>query len=118
MSYDENDAAPRTADRKSGRAAFDANGHTVWEWQTTTGVFERYVSDEKLHELTSPHLAIAEDFAPASRKFEGLWVHDSHRSAFAPRPRGVDPKPRRVASESVASPTSSVMSFLRKLSGR
>jgi hypothetical protein len=118
MSYDENDAAPQTAERKSGRAAFDDNGHTVWEWQTTTGVFERYVSDEQLHELTSPHLAIAEDFAPASRKCEGLWVHDAHRSAIASRPRKVESKSRRAEPESAASSMSSVMSFLRRLSGR
>jgi hypothetical protein len=110
MSYEKNDSIPNNAERKSGRAAFDDNGHTVWEWQTTTGVFERHVSDEKLHELTSPNLAIAEDFAPTRRKFEGLWVHDAHRPAAAFAPRKVEATP--------AVPPSSVLGLLFKLSRR
>ena len=71
----------KTADgkqeRKSGRVAFNETGNAVWEWQTATGVFERFISDEKMSELTGPHLALVEDHGP--RKYEGLWVHDLHR---------------------------------------
>jgi len=110
MPYEKNDSVTRDTERKSGRAAFDANGQTVWEWQTTTGVFERFVSDEKLHELTSPNLALVEDFGPGTRKFEGLWVHDAHRPVAAPAPRKVEVK--------AAVPSSSVTRLLRRLSGR
>lgn len=50
------DAAP---ERKSGRAVFD-QGRTVWEWQTATGVFERYVSDEQLTRLEASDLRLVE----------------------------------------------------------
>lgn len=109
MPYEKNDSVTKDTERKSGRAAFDDNGQTVWEWQTTTGVFERYVSDEKLHELTSPNLALAEEFAYGARKFEGLWVHDAHRPVAPTVPRKAEPK---------AAPATSVARLLRRLSGR
>jgi hypothetical protein len=34
------------ADRPSGRAVFDTDGRASWEWQTSTGVFERDVAAE------------------------------------------------------------------------
>jgi hypothetical protein len=49
--------------KKSGRAVAGERGHTVWEWQTATGVFQRDVSDEQLHRLQAPHLEIVESAA-------------------------------------------------------
>lgn len=46
-------------ERKSGRAVFD-NNRTVWEWQTATGVFERYVSEEQLSRLEASNLRLVE----------------------------------------------------------
>jgi hypothetical protein len=75
--------------RKSGRAVFD-EGRTVWEWQTATGVFERFVSDEQLSRLEAPNLRLA-DHTPAD---EGRAIYESRQlgrkepstaHAFAPR---------------------------------
>lgn len=54
------EAAPA---RKSGRAVFD-EGRTVWEWQTATGVFERYVSEEQMSRLEASNLQLLD---PASQ---------------------------------------------------
>ena len=54
---EEKPAAQR--ERKSGRAVFDG-GHTVWEWQTATGVFERHVSEEQLSRLEASNLRLVE----------------------------------------------------------
>jgi hypothetical protein len=50
------EAAP---ERKSGRAVFD-EGRTVWEWQTATGVFERYVSEDQLSRLEASNLRLVD----------------------------------------------------------
>ena len=55
-------AAPATPERKSGRAVFD-QGRTVWEWQTATGVFERFVSEEQLSRLEASDLQLVEQSA-------------------------------------------------------
>ncbi len=44
---------------KSGRVAFDAKGNPVWEWQTSTGVFEQDVSTQRLKKLEAPELSLA-----------------------------------------------------------
>lgn len=60
QSHEEVEAAPDAApSRKSGRAVFDA-GHTVWEWQTATGVFERHVSEEQMSRLEASDLRLVE----------------------------------------------------------
>lgn len=46
--------------RKSGRAAFDIDGRSVWEWQTATGVFSRNVTDDQLASLSAVELKIEE----------------------------------------------------------
>jgi len=51
--------------RKSGRAVFDDDGRTVWEWQTATGVFERHVSDEQMSRLEASGLRLVEQSPPA-----------------------------------------------------
>lgn len=56
---------PDSRQRKSGRAAVDERGESVWEWQVETGVFKRDVTDEQLRRLEAPELAIAE-FSPES----------------------------------------------------
>src|SRR3954462_7318276 len=50
--------------RKSGRAVESDRGHTVWEWQTATGVFQRDVTDEQLRRLEAPDLQIVEFSKP------------------------------------------------------
>jgi hypothetical protein len=53
-------AAQTHTDRKSGRAVFDNDGRSVWEWQTATGVFTRDVTDDQLSMLATVTLEIDE----------------------------------------------------------
>jgi len=70
------------SDRKSGRAVFD-QGHTVWEWQTATGVFERYVTEEQLARLENTGLKLVE---PA---YEGraIYAETGSQAAYNTRKR-------------------------------
>jgi hypothetical protein len=102
------DAAPP---RKSGRAVFD-DGRTVWEWQTATGVFERYVSEEQMSRLEAADLQLVEQSSPE----EGRAIYGSRPTVnnnlratervFVSRPAG-----RSVSRESV----SVLRSFWRRL---
>ena len=85
------EAAP---ERKSGRAVFDGR-HTVWEWQTATGVFERHVSDEQMSRLEAADLQLVDPASPA--KDAGNAIYGSRpvsrndyvaRSRPAPRSNG------------------------------
>lgn len=64
--------------RKSGRAVFDESGRTTWEWQTSTGVFERFITDEQLQRLESPTLAILEE--PQEKMFAWTGSHTAFNS--------------------------------------
>ena len=44
---------------QSGRVKFDSRGNPVWEWQTSTGVYETNVSEEELSKLQSSELSLA-----------------------------------------------------------
>jgi len=50
---------PQVDDKQSGRVTFDAKGNPVWEWQTSTGVFEQDVSTQRLKKLEAPELSLA-----------------------------------------------------------
>ena len=52
--------ATPTAHRKSGRAVFGADGRSSWEWQTSTGVFTRDITDEQLSALQAPQLQLVD----------------------------------------------------------
>ncbi len=58
------------ADKSSGRVTFDARGNPVWEWQTSTGIFGRDVSTQRLKKLEAKDLAIV-DTPPAEAKKAG-----------------------------------------------
>jgi hypothetical protein len=47
-------------DKRSGRAAVDDRGNTVWEWKLETGVYSRDISTQKLKKLDLGDLSIAE----------------------------------------------------------
>ena len=73
--------APSKADfprRKSGRVSFDADGRSIWEWQTATGVFERNVTEEQVAKLEDTTLSIVEDAQP-----QGTSIYDSTTSTKA-----------------------------------
>lgn len=56
---------PRTSEsqpseqNQSGRVKFDSRGNPVWEWQTSTGVFETNVSEEEISKLQAAELSLA-----------------------------------------------------------
>lgn len=47
--------------RASGRAVFDTDGRASWEWQTSTGVFERDVAAEIITKAAGSLSLIEED---------------------------------------------------------
>jgi hypothetical protein len=115
QSHEELEAAGDEApQRKSGRAVFDA-GHTVWEWQTATGVFQRVVSEEQLSRLEAPDLQLVEHSSEA----QGFAIYDSRAAAeklgvtervFTPR-RAIAPAARSAEPETL----SALRQFLRRL---
>lgn len=42
---------PPGAPKQSGRVAYDSKGNPIWEWETSTGVFDRDVSTQRLKKL-------------------------------------------------------------------
>lgn len=70
-------ADQQSADNKrSGRAAHDERGNSVWEWQLETGVYSRDISTQRLKKLDLNDLSIAE-------------------TASIPRPPGLTEPPAR-----------------------
>ncbi len=65
--------------RKSGRAVFDEYGRTTWEWQTSTGVFERHISEEQLHALAGVELQLAEP--TRSQPVDAFWLRTARSKA-------------------------------------
>lgn len=59
---------------KSGRVAFDSRGNPVWEWQTSTGVYDRNVSTQRLKKLQAEELSIAD--TQATKKPKGLALEE------------------------------------------
>jgi hypothetical protein len=53
--------------KTSGRVAFDARGNPIWEWETSTGIYGRDVSTQRLKKLEAKDLAIV-DTPPAEAK--------------------------------------------------
>ena len=79
---------PEKADfprRKSGRASFDADGRSIWEWQTATGVFERNVTEAQVAKLEDTTLSIVEEAKPQGTSIYGATtpMRASTRSAPA-----------------------------------
>ncbi|HEY5806834.1 MAG TPA: hypothetical protein VIT67_02640 [Povalibacter sp.] len=61
--------------RKSGRAVTGERGDAIWEWQTSTGVFERDVTAEQLSRLEAPELSLVE----VTSTDRGMRIYDSAR---------------------------------------
>lgn len=55
--------------RRSGRATFDTDGRGVWEWQVSTGVFTRTVTEDQLTELAQADLTLADDPPSPAEQF-------------------------------------------------
>jgi hypothetical protein len=59
---------PTRPARKSGRAVFAADGRGTWEWQTSTGVFSRNISNQQLSALEASHLELVDSDAITLRR--------------------------------------------------
>jgi len=71
------------SNRRSGRVAFEPDGRSIWEWQTSTGVFERTVTDEQVSRLQSSELSLVEDFEPQRGT---LYAHTSRAVRSSSKP--------------------------------
>jgi hypothetical protein len=80
--------------RKSGRAAFEEDGRSIWEWQTATGVFERNATPEQVAKLEDSNLSIVEDAEPTGVSIYG--------SATAVKTSGPTKNARNPAEKSTA----------------
>lgn len=52
------DAPNLTTTTRSGRAAQDERGNSIWEWQTAPGVFSREISAQQLEALEATNLSV------------------------------------------------------------
>lgn len=75
---------PRHDERKSGRATFDPDGRSVWEWQVSTGVFTRTITEDQLLELAQANLELADDSPAAAHN--GASVYPLNRRAGLSHP--------------------------------
>jgi hypothetical protein len=74
----------RAADRKSGRATFDNDGRSVWEWQVSTGVFTRTITEDQLTKLATTDLQLVDGPAPRSG-----WLYETGEHVAKPRARSI-----------------------------
>lgn len=125
-----------TADKRSGRVAFDDRGNSVWEWQIHTGVYSRDVNTQKVRKLDLDELSledtavqrrVEEPVQPASRpsfnKAKAGGGFNPYDNAPTTEGAGHDPYNRaRVAAERIhgrpapAVPPKKPATDLRKLS--
>ncbi|MGD9842277.1 MAG: hypothetical protein AB7F79_12640 [Steroidobacteraceae bacterium] len=61
--------------KESGRVAFDARGNPVWEWKTSTGVFDRNVSTQRLKKLEAQDLKLEDTQALKKPKELSIKEH-------------------------------------------
>jgi hypothetical protein len=67
---------PPGAPKQSGRVAYDSKGNPVWEWETSTGKFDRNVTTQRLKKLEAK-LSL-EETQPVP-KLKTLTVQESER---------------------------------------
>jgi hypothetical protein len=76
--------------RKSGRATFEADGRGVWEWQISTGVFSRTLTEDQLMELAQSNLELAED--PPQHANQNGWIYPGRTGWSSATPQASAPK--------------------------
>ncbi len=64
--------------KQSGRVAYDSKGNPVWEWETSTGVYDRNVSTQRLKKLEAK-LTLEETQPVPQQKPKGLSLQDAER---------------------------------------
>jgi len=70
---------------RSGRATWDERGNTVWEWQTSPGIYSREVSSQQLQTLQAAELALI-DHQPGYTSTYTHWKRQ-YQDRFTPAPR-------------------------------
>jgi hypothetical protein len=106
----------KTDAKSSGRVAFDARGNPTWEWQTSTGVFGREVSTQRLKKLEASELSIVDTPPTAPQKKKGFELSldepqmPNRESGFNPYNSAPSGAKAKVADEPRKPPTD-----LRKL---
>jgi hypothetical protein len=61
--------------KKSGRVAFCDDGRSVWEWQTSTGIFSQHITEEQMRRLEAADLQVIDPTPPAKDAWEETWGH-------------------------------------------
>ena len=87
---------PTRPARKSGRAVFAEDGRGSWEWQTSTGVFTRDVTDQQLSALEASHLELVDSDAITLRRSQRTMTHVPLQAAARPADAATDGKLRRL----------------------
>lgn len=64
--------------KQSGRVAYDSKGNPVWEWETSTGVYDRNVSTQRLKKLEAK-LSLEETQPVPQQKPKGLSLQEAER---------------------------------------
>lgn len=72
------DTRPPGEPKQSGRVAYDSKGNPVWEWETSTGVYNRDVSTQRLKKLEA-NLSLQETQPVPAQKPKGLALQDAER---------------------------------------
>ncbi len=70
------DTRPPGEPKQSGRVAYDSKGNPIWEWETSTGVYGRNVSTQRLQKLEA-ELSL-EETQPVEKP-KGLSLQDEER---------------------------------------
>jgi hypothetical protein len=72
------DNRPPGEPKQSGRVAYDSKGNPVWEWETSTGVYDRDVSTQRLKKLEAK-LSLEETRPVPVLKPKNLSLQDAER---------------------------------------
>ena len=101
-------------DRKSGRATFDNDGRGVWEWQVSTGVFTRTITEDQLTKLATTDLQLVDGPIPGSRSG---WLYETGEHTATNLPRVAPPPRARTTTAPTRSSSGPVARLLKRLAG-
>jgi hypothetical protein len=59
----------------SGRATWDEKGNSIWEWQTSPGVYSRDISSQQMQALQSSELSLLDGTTHTEEL--GLWSRNA-----------------------------------------
>jgi hypothetical protein len=99
-------AAAEDAAKRTGRATFDPRGNSVWEWQTSPGVFERVDDATKIRDLSAAELKLMETQALRRTAARATAPTDKAREAAARRKREGGFNPYELAATAPPEPPS------------